>query len=353
MASPLTPEVERQLLATRFCDLGLTLAGSRLEPGLVAFERGLERVGIVRLRPHFYLSTEWGVPFDSISIAIPFYLARADLMGVHAKQVGFLEGAGRGDLLRYLRHEMGHVVNYAYRLYSLPDWTTVFGPMEKEYQEEYRPEPFCSRYVRHLPGWYAQKHPDEDWAETFAVWMTPGFDWRAAYADWPGALAKLHWCDRILRGLNQRDPEVTTLDADEDVTVWDKALQSYYQPEGSASAEEGAAAVEEDQFPPGLDGALQAIFEDVGDYEDVSSTAPRLLAGELIRRLEPDLVANIYRWTGHFPERARLLVRYLAARADRLRQVYPADREAQAVIALTTLVTMLAMNHVVRGSYLT
>ena len=25
----------------------------------------------------------------------------------------------------------------------------------------------------HLDPWYAQSHPDEDFAETFAVWLTP------------------------------------------------------------------------------------------------------------------------------------------------------------------------------------
>jgi Putative zinc-binding metallo-peptidase len=359
MASPLSPERERQLLGARFRDLGLAIAGSRLEPGVAAFQRELERAGVVRLKPHFYLSTEWGVPFGTVSIAIPFYLARTDLMALHLKQVGFLEGAGRGDLLRYLRHEMGHVVNYAYRLHGQADWANLFGPIEKEYEEEYRPEPFCSRYVRHLPGWYAQKHPDEDWAETFAVWMTPGYDWRSAYADWPVALAKLEWCDRAMRDLNRRDPAVTAVDADEDVSVWDATVQWFYDnydagdADDESTADETAGGGEEDPLPPALDGALQSIFEEVGDYEDVSSTAPRLPAGDLIRRHEADLVAMAYRWTGHFPERARTLVRHLAERADQLRQVYPADRETQAVIALTTLVTMLAMNHVHRGTYLT
>jgi hypothetical protein len=35
-----------------------------------------------------------------------------------------------------------------------------------------------------------------------------------------------------------------------------------------------------------------------------------------------------------------------------LEQGYPADREDSAIMALTTLVTGLAMNHVQRGSYL-
>jgi len=141
----------------------------------VLFRRELERAGIVRLHPDFYLANEWGVPFPSISIGIPFYLAQPDLIAIHADRNGYMEGVSPTDLLRFLRHEMGHVVNYAYKLYEQEDWTRQFGSMMQPYTEEYRPQPFSRRYVRHLPGWYAQKHPDEDWAETFAVWMTPGW----------------------------------------------------------------------------------------------------------------------------------------------------------------------------------
>jgi len=160
-------------------DLGLRIEGTPLEPVLTEFERELDAAGIVRVRPHFYLSSEWGVPFGTVAIAIPFYLARPDLTELHAERTGHVEGMGRWELLRYLRHEMGHVVNYAYRLYEREEWVRCFGAITQPYREEYRPEPFSRRYVRHLPGWYAQKHPDEDWAETFAVWMTPGLDWRA------------------------------------------------------------------------------------------------------------------------------------------------------------------------------
>ncbi len=139
------------------------------------------------------------MPFGTVAIAIPFYLARPDLVDLHAERTGHVEGLGRRDLLRYLRHEMGHVVNYAYRLYEREDWVELFGPMTRPYREEYRPEPFSRRYVRHLPGWYAQKHPDEDWAETFAVWLTPGRDWRAEYSGWPEALGEA----RLLRRLDE------------------------------------------------------------------------------------------------------------------------------------------------------
>jgi hypothetical protein len=323
-------------------DLGLTIEGTDLEPVIAEFQAELEAAGVCRLRPRFYLSTEWGVPFGTVAIAIPFYLARPDLRALHAERTGFVEGLGRWELLRYLRHEMGHVVNYAYKLYEQEDWVRCFGPITRPYREEYRPEPFSRRYVRHLPGWYAQKHPDEDWAETFAVWMTPGLDWRAEYAEWPEALAKLEYCERTMRELCPVAPTVTDEELDEPVSEIPYTLDDYYR---SSEGEGG-------ELPPGLDGALRTIFEDWGRPEDLSTDAPRRPAAELIRRLARDLPADVYRWTGHFPERTRLLLRHLAERADALGQVYPEDREAPAVISLTTLVTALAMNHVHRGSYM-
>jgi hypothetical protein len=328
---------EANLSSTPIRDLHLTIAGTPLEPVLADFERELERAGVRRVRPHFYLSTEWGVPWGTVSIAIPFYLARRELTDLHAERSGFVEGAGPADILRYLRHEMGHVVNYAYELYDQEEWVKHFGSISQPYVEEYRPEPFSRRFVRHLPGWYAQKHPDEDWAETFAVWMTPGLDWRAEYAAWPAALAKLEYCDRTMRALADRDPSVTATERDEDAGELPYSLEEYY----------GATAVAE-EVPPGLDGALRTIFEGLGESAGGVGRRP---AAALIRRLERPLMANVYRWTGHFPERTRSLLRHLAKRADELKLTYPEAHEAEASLGLTTLVTALAMNHVYRGKY--
>jgi hypothetical protein len=342
MATPAASFQETNLTSKPIRDLGLTLAGTPLEPVVAEFQRELDRMGIRRLRPQVYLSTEWGVNFGTIAIGVPFYLARPDLTELHAERVGHLEGIGRAELLRYLRHEMGHVVNYAYKLYEQEEWINQFGSMTQPYLEEYRPAPFSRRYVRHLPGWYAQKHPDEDWAETFAVWMTPDLDWRRSYADWPTALAKLEYCDRTMTILKDRDPLVTAIDLDDDVGELGYSLEQYYRDWTG----------DDEPLPPGLDGALLAIFEDWGTPEETTPKAPRKPAADLIRRLERELLANVYRWTGHFPERTRVLVRRLAERAKQLNQVYPADREAEAIVSLTTLVTALAMNHVHRGTYL-
>jgi hypothetical protein len=333
---------ERSQYATPIQDLGLTIAGTRLEPIIDAFKTELERVGIRRVQPRFYLSTEWGVGTGTVAIGIPFYLARPDLTALHAERVGHIEGLNRADILRYLRHEMGHVVNYAYRLYEEEDWVKHFGSITQPYLEAYRPEPFSRRFVRHLPGWYAQKHPDEDWAETFAVWMTPQVDWRREYGAWPEALAKLEYCHSTMRRLADREPLVTADDPDQDVSVLPYSIEEYYHQSTAAEA----------QFPPGLDGALRTIFEDLDAPEDAARELSRKPAAMLIRRFEREIMANVYRWTGHFPEYTRSLLRHLAARADHLQQVYPEPLETSALLALTTFVTALAMNHVHHGRYM-
>jgi hypothetical protein len=333
---------ERILSAVPIRDLGLTIEGTRLEPILQAFQAELEAAGIRRVKPRFYLTTEWGVPFGSVSLGIPFYLAHPDLTAVHAEQAGLVEGFNGADILRYLRHEMGHVVNYAYRLYETEQWVQHFGSITQPYVEDYRPQPFSRRFVRHLPGWYAQKHADEDWAETFAVWMTPGLDWRTEYASRPTPLAKLLYVDEVTTSLREKDPVVVAEDRDEDVTSLTESVPQFY----------GKQHTTDGEFPPGIEGALKAIFEDLGQPEEVPADVPRKPAAPLLRRMEADLLANVYRWTGHFPERTRALVRHLAERAEALGQVYPESREGQASLAVTTLVTALAMNYVQGGTYL-
>jgi hypothetical protein len=316
-------------------DLRLSIAGTRLEPLIAAFRAELDAAGLRRVAPRFYLSTEWGVPFGTVAIAIPFYLARPDLAQMHVERTGMIEGFDAAEFLRYLRHEMGHVVSYAYKLYERREWVQAFGAITQPYVEEYRPQPFSRRFVRHLPGWYAQKHPDEDWAETFAVWMTPGHDWRVEYADRPTALGKLVLCDRFVREVADAAPLVTNAELDEDVGELALSLDDFYRG-WDASAPDA---------PPGLDGALRAVFASARGGELREGAA-------LCKRLEPTLCTEVYRWTGHFPERTRPLVRHLRRRAEAIGLTYAAADEPRIVVALTALVTALAMNHVHHGSYL-
>jgi hypothetical protein len=341
MSTAKNPFRESNLFAAPIKELQLAIDDTPLAPLIAEFRAELVAKGITRLVPRFHLSTEWGVPFGTVVIGIPFYLAKPELAELHSEEVGHIEGLSHADFLRYLRHEMGHVVNYAYKLYDEEEWVKLFGSITQPYLEDYRPQPFSRRYVRHLPGWYAQKHPDEDWAETFAVWMTPGRDWRREYAQRSAALAKLEYCERTMQRLSPQDPPVVAAELDQDVGELAYSLRDYYKnlpTEGEPSA--------------GLDGDLRAIFDDLEpEEEDSGSKAEKLPAGGLIRRLERPLTADVFRWTGHFPERTRSLMRHLAKRADDLGQVYPKQSETEAVIGVTILVTSLAMNYVHRGSY--
>jgi putative zinc-binding metallo-peptidase len=322
-------------------DLGLGIAGTRLEPLVEEFRGELGAAGLDKLTPRFYLSTEWGVLFGTIAVAIPFYLARPELAQLHVERTGMIEGFDGAEFLRYLRHEMGHVVNYAYKLYERREWVQAFGAITQPYVEEYRPQPFSRRFVRHLPGWYAQKHPDEDWAETFAVWMTPGIDWRSEYADRPTALAKLILCDALVSEVRVTPPLVTDVALEGDVATLGFSLDDFYRGWDASTPGE----------PPGLDGALRAVFAPGRSPGKTAVETPRE-ATSLLRRLESTLCTEVYRWTGHFPERTRPLVRELAQRAATLGLGYAAGDETRVTVAVTALVTALAMNHVHHGSYL-
>ncbi len=329
---------ESNLFRVPIRDLALAIEGTRLAPLIDQFRTELNELGITAVTPRFHLSTEWGVPFGTVVIGIPFYLARPELLELHREEVGHIEGFNSADILRYLRHEMGHVVNYAYELYEREEWVKLFGSINQPYLEDYRPQPFSRRFVRHLPGWYAQKHPDEDWAETFAVWMTPGRRWPDDYAAWPTVRQKLAYCDKVLQEVRGLPPKVTATDLDEDVSELTMSLSDFYK---AAAAEAPSAA--------GLDGDLKSIFDDLPAEE--ATNQPVKAAGPLIRSLERQLMADVFRWTGHFPEKTRSLMRDLAQRADALKQVYPEAADDQVRASVTVLVTALAMNHVHRGSY--
>src|SRR5690348_10962327 len=203
------PQLESQqapepvpLLSTRICDLALTVEGSEVEKFVQQLYKELEQKKITKFRPPVYLTDEWGCPSGEPIIGIPFYLARKDLSEIE-KENNDLEDSR--EIMKYLRHEAGHAFNYAYRLHRTPEWKQLFGPYKRPYRENYRPVLFSKDYVRYLPGWYAQKHPDEDFAETFAVWMTPRSGWKKKYRGW-GAMAKLEYMDRIARELGNADP---------------------------------------------------------------------------------------------------------------------------------------------------
>ena len=186
------PSDLKPLLSQRVNELGLKLEGSPIERYVADLYRELEAKGLKRFRPPTYLTDEWGCPDEEPIIGIPFYLADAKLARLE-KEIDDVEDAR--EIRMYLRHEAGHAFNYAYKLYETPEWRERFGPFNRPYRDHYKPVPFDRSFVRHMEGWYAQKHPDEDFAETFAVWLTPRSRWRERYRGWP-AMRKLRYVDR-------------------------------------------------------------------------------------------------------------------------------------------------------------
>lgn len=187
---------DEQLLAMRFCDLKLSIERSPLARHVRRLYADLARRGI-DFRPHVWLSEEWFSPDGVPGIAVPFYLAHPRLEQLERRIMREAEGGNSRLLLRILRHEAGHALDNAFRLRRRSRWRQVFGRASLPYPARYRARAGSRRYVHHLGEWYAQAHPTEDFAETFAVWLTPKSGWRKSYADWP-ALHKLRAVDELI-----------------------------------------------------------------------------------------------------------------------------------------------------------
>jgi hypothetical protein len=193
-----------RLLQLRLKDLRVTIEGTWLEGRLHALYDELDQRGL-RVRPHAWLSDEWFSPEATPGIAIPFYLAHPRLMRLERKMIGDVEGGALSECMRILRHEAGHVVQHSYQLQRRRRWQQLFGRSSIRYPKYYRPNPASKQFVQHLRLWYAQSHPDEDFAETFAVWLKPRSDWRTRYAGWP-ALRKLEYVDELMAEVAYEKP---------------------------------------------------------------------------------------------------------------------------------------------------
>lgn len=214
------------LLNLRFSSLRLRLKHSLVWPEVERLRDELERRGI-RFRPHVWLSTEWFSPDGIPGFAIPFYLAHPRLRQLERNIMGDVEGGSRKWRLRILRHETGHAIDNAYRLRRRADWRRVFGPASKPYPDDYSPRPRSNRYVLHIGHWYAQSHPTEDFAETFAVWMQPKARWRRDYADWP-AVRKLEFVDELMDEIATGPPKHRDRTVRDPLAGVDQTLGEHY-----------------------------------------------------------------------------------------------------------------------------
>lgn len=218
---------DEELLKKRFCELRLSLHHTDIEEPLRQIKRDLKRRGI-HLTPHVWLSEEWFSPDGVPGIAIPFYMAHPRLMRLERQMMGEVEGGNANWLMRILRHEVGHALDNAYRLRRRKDWRRTFGKASRRYPDAYRVRPASRDYVLHLGHWYAQSHPTEDFAETFAVWMQPKARWRREYQGWP-ALRKLEYVDRLMRELRGKRPLVASRELIEPLSEDPRTLGEHYR----------------------------------------------------------------------------------------------------------------------------
>ena len=218
---------DERLLDLRLCDLDLRIQGSGLEPLIAQVRRELLDRGL-RFRPHFWLSDEWFSPDGVPGVAVPFYLAHPRLSRLEQSQMLEVEGGTPEWCLRILRHEVGHAVENAYHLRRLKRRRELFGLSSQKYPEYYTPKPYSKSFVLHLDSWYAQSHPDEDFAETFAVWLTPGSDWARRYQGWK-ALQKLEYVDALMKQIAGRPPVVANRQRVEPLSTSRKTLREHYE----------------------------------------------------------------------------------------------------------------------------
>ncbi|MEM6672166.1 MAG: putative zinc-binding metallopeptidase [Planctomycetota bacterium] len=265
------------LLDVRIKDLGVTLEDSPLQPRLDDLDHEFERRGF-SFRPYAWLSTEWFTPDETTGFAIPFYLAHPRLTRLERSQMLEVEGATRDECMRILRHEAAHAVDNAYGLRRRRRWREVFGSPNEKYESSYTPDPTSRAFVQHLGYWYAQSHPLEDFAETFAVWLKPGSRWRSRYAGWP-ALAKLEYVDELMNDIRERPPKLRTRRREEPTTSVRQTLRSYYDAKKRVYAVEGT---------PAFDGQLGRSFRRADDAAPESIRLARFLQkhrGRLVQRV--------------------------------------------------------------------
>jgi Putative zinc-binding metallo-peptidase len=262
------------------CDLDLRIAGSALAPLIHQVQEELHAHGL-RFRPHFWLSDEWFCPDGVPGVAVPFYLAHPRLARLEHNQMLEVEGGDPEWSLRILRHEMGHAVDNAYRLRHLRRRQELFGLSSQKYPEYYTAKPYSRSYVLHLDSWYAQSHPAEDFAETFAVWMTPGSDWAKRYQGWK-ALQKLEYVDALVKSLAGRPVPVTSRRVVEPLSSLKKTLREHYEQRTSKYG------IEE---PDSYDRDLKRLFS--ADPEHAGNKS----AARFLSRMRKDARRLAGRWT--------------------------------------------------------
>jgi hypothetical protein len=322
---------DEQLLQTRICDLKLKIPGTELEARIEKFYAELTAKEIL-LKPVCYLGDEWFCPEGAATIAIPFYLAHPRLKKLEEKMMMEVEGGTEAWCLRLLRHEMGHVLNHAYLLEKDKGWQKLFGPTSLEYSESFRARPYSRRFVRHLEGYYAQSHPEEDFAETVAIWLAPDLDWRKQYQAWK-ALEKLEYVDQLMQKLAGKPPLVFSKARISDASRLRSRLEAHYKRRRRLYAQE---------FPDFFDADLKKLFVE-------PAAAPNgERAAAFLRRSNKLILNAVSTWTG---EPKFTINRVLRALTERCAELDLRLKAESAAIEIAAYLATLAAHYRLTGKF--
>jgi hypothetical protein len=316
------------------CDLDLRIEGTALEERVQALHADLRTRGL-DFRPHVWLSDEWFCPDGVAGIAIPFYLAHPRLMRLERTQMLEVEGGTSEWCLQILRHEAGHAIENAFGLRKRPRRIQLFGDTEIPYPDHYEPRLYSRRFVVHLDGGYAQAHPDEDFAETFAVWLDPETDWRAEYQGWP-ALRKLAYVDEVMGEIKGTKPPARRPRTVDPLSSLRSTLRKHYD------ARRAHYGVDHPSFH---DPGLQRMFGSVP-----RAGARSVPADRVIRELRDEAARTVARWTGDYQYTIKTVIEAMAERCRHLdlRSTLTKDR---ARLEFTTLLTVATMKQLHSGRH--
>jgi Putative zinc-binding metallo-peptidase len=317
---------DKELLEVRLKDLKVKVEGTWLEDCLHALHDELAERGL-RVRPHAWISSEWFSPDNTPGIAIPFFLTHPRLLRLEKKMIIDVEGGTWSECMAIMRHEAGHVVQHAYQLYRRRRWQQLFGPTSRRYPRYYRPNPASRNFVQHLRLWYAQSHPDEDFAETFAVWLRPRSQWRTRYTGWP-ALKKLEYVDELMTEIAAQRPLLTHRERVDPLTRLTETLGEYYKRKLALYAVD---------TPRTYDRDLQRLFS--ANLRHRRSEAASLF----IRRHRGKIRELVARWTGEYQLTLDAVLDDMVQRCREL-NLRAVEPERKLVMDFTVLLTAKTMH---------
>ena len=324
---------DEELLEKKISQLGLKLEGTALEPLIGQLYAELSQKGLA-FHPACHVGDEWFVPVGIPAIFIPFFLVHDRLRRLERKLILEVEGETPEWFMRLMRHEAAHAYSYAYQLYKKKKWQESFGLASTEETKFYRPRPYSRSYVVHLDDWYAQSHPDEDFAETFAVWLTPGLDWRERYQGWK-ALQKLEYLDELMRSLAGRPPIHLPAYRVGEYDCLNIKLKTHYARKRK---------LYEDSYPDFYDKDLKQLF---AAGPEVTG---RWKASAFLRAHRRPLMDSVCQWTNEKKYRVNKLLARLIDRCDML-DLYIAADNPQQHLQVSAYLTTLVMNYLFTGKF--